>query len=455
MINSINCNWFLESLNKSNSLKDKNRPAAVVLQGKYDATGTFGTATQSLILQIAKTHRVALRVIEDASKFGQSIREACSSLQQKVSILVVMSHGRSDYLRLGEDVPWYRLGWMKKPLFQKKDIVPEDFDPLAEEARIILLSCSSGQGIAQDVSNASKRTVFAPMGFVYDTNTCLASWPSSEIKMLTYSEKDEQHMGIFAPGETSVIIPSIDMRSPDNKESFVEMIRHLREKAGQGDVAAQLKLGSCYLNGNGACQKSDNDALYWISSAAERGHPRAQYVMGCIHFSGQCGLEKSESKAIEWFLRSASQRFPLALFHLGTFYLNGQCGFQQSDENAFKLFSISAKHRVPQADYYLGFMHETGRGTLYSLRHAKNHYRAAADFGVQEAKVRLASLLFQEEQYLLGKFYLLKKIYNLVCEAFRSIVQDFCWAFLQLNREDPLVMVGRSRLQLSLNGGLA
>lgn len=90
-----------------------------------------------------------------------------------------------------------------------------------------------------------------------------------------------------------------------------------------------------------------------------------------------------------------------------------------------------------------------------TIKHAKNHYKDAADFGVQEAKVRLASLLFQEEQYLLGKLYLFKKIYNLACETFRSILQNFCWAFLQLKREDPLEIVGRTRLQLSVNGGLA
>lgn len=49
---------------------------------------------QSLLLQMAKTHRVVLKSIDDASLFGKNIREGCLELGKKASVLVVLSHGR-------------------------------------------------------------------------------------------------------------------------------------------------------------------------------------------------------------------------------------------------------------------------------------------------------------------------------------------------------------------------
>ncbi len=138
-VNRVITDSFSAELNKCNSEKGRNDPGAVVVLGKYDASDAMGLATQSLLLQIAKTHRVAVKIIDDVSNFGKSIRDACSSLRGKASVLVVVAHGRSDHLRLGEDIPWYRLGWKNQPLYQKKHIDPEDFSHLAQDAKIFLL----------------------------------------------------------------------------------------------------------------------------------------------------------------------------------------------------------------------------------------------------------------------------------------------------------------------------
>jgi len=429
---------FSEELKQHNSEKGPNSQCVVVLLGQYDEFSAMGVGIQSLILQIAKTHCVAMRMIGDASNFGKSIRDACSSLGRKASMLIVISHGRSDCLRLEEDVPWYQLGWMRRPLYTKENICPEDFSMISLNGKIILLSCMSGKEIAQNISDASRRVVFAPMGFITDVGICLQKGSDKEITLLSYNEKNEQNMEIFTPGRSSSTLSSTaDMLSDENKESFVALADYLRKKAEEGNTDAQLKLGGFYLCGKGGCAKSERDAIKWTSLAASHGNARAQYVMGCCYLSGQLGVEKSERQAIEWFQRSASQEFAPALFQMGVFYYNGRCGFAQSDAEAFNFFVLAAKNKMPQADYYLGIMFEYGRGTYRSLKHAKEHYKLAEENEISEAKFRLANLLFQEEQQSLENNYLLNRLYLFAMELLEqtiSKIEIIGWNFLKIRQ---------------------
>ena len=435
---------FLAQVDQNNKEKNEESPVALVIQGKYDPTHTLGPATHSLLLQIAKTHRLAIKIIDNGRDFGRKIREASTNFQKKASLLVILSHGTSGWLKFGEDTPRYRFWERGRPKYQKQDIVADDFAPLAQNATIVLLSCSSGQGLAQTVSNISQRLVFAPMGYIYDARTCLQNWPDSEIKILSYNEKDQQQMGIFVPDSLLTSIPPSDMLSEMNTKSFSEMAEYLRKKAEEGDADAQLKLGGFYLCGQGNCEKSDQKAFEWISSAAEKGHPRAQYVMGCYYLTGQGGIKQSADRAIQWFHRSASQDFPLALFQVGAFHYNGQCGFVQSDETAWEFFSRASKNGMPQADYYLGYMYEHGRGVCRSLKHAKNYYKRAQDNGITEAKSQLANLLFQEEQLLLNGNYFLNKIYVFATELLEQ--QQF---WLKIEKLTPACI--RARLRKASN----
>ncbi len=424
-MNGIMSKSFYGAIDKSNAEKTESTPIAVVIRGKYDASGAMGISTQSLILQIAKTYRVAMRVIDDASNFGKNIDGACADFGKKASILIVMSHGRPSYLKFGDDHPWYKFGLTGKAVLKKKDIVQEDFSSLEAEAKIFLLSCSAGAegGIARDFANASKRIVFAPTSFLYGIETCLQNWPSQDVRILSYSEDKHQNMGIFDPSLSSVTIPEINRISEETKKSFSEMEHYLSKKANEGDLDAQFELGSFFLRGLGAGEDLEYKGVRWILLAAEGGHAQAQYMMGYNCLSGQGGTEKTDFKALEWFRRSASQGAPLALLQMGMIFYHGSLGVLQSDDEAYEFFSKAAKTLTPQADYYLGFMYEYGRGVSRSLKEAKEHYRIAEEFGIADAKFRLANILFQEEQQLLGEDYYLKKASVVTKDFFEVLVE--------------------------------
>ncbi|MGB7129112.1 MAG: tetratricopeptide repeat protein [Candidatus Rhabdochlamydia sp.] len=391
-ISNISSQRFLTKLDESNTNKNDSAPVALTIKAKYDVNNIFSSApAQSWLLQIAKTHKVAIKTIEDARQLGQAIRNAHLELGKKVSFLVVMAHGYSDQLQFGNEISWYQF-W-RKPFYQKNCIVEEDFSLLTPDAKIFLYSCNSGLGIAQSISNVSKKTVYAPIGDLWDTKTCLQNCENQEIKPVSYNEKNEQHVWEFTPYKASIPICSTEIPSVENQESFSQLTDYLKEAASQGDANAQWKLGMLFLLGIGTCQQSEKNAAYWIGLAAEKGMPQAQFELGTMHLSGRGDLQKSDEEAGKWFSLSADKGYPQALFQMGIIYLNGQCGFKQSDELAAQFFTLAAAKGIPQALFNLGVLYEYGRGVPLSLSYAKHIYEIADGLGISEAKVRLDNLL--------------------------------------------------------------
>jgi len=385
-------NHFLQELEKSNANKTPDAPVAVVIKAGHDWNGMFSAApAQSLILQIAQTHRIAMKTIEDARQFGQAIREGCSKLGKDASLVLVMAHGYPDRLQFGREVPWYKF-W-RVSFYQKKYMLPEDFTRLSPVAKIVLFSCNSGLGMAQSLSNISNRTVHAPLGDLWDTKTCLQNWPDQEIKLVTYNEKNEQHMWAFTPNKSPTLVSSAGIFSTENKESFSSMTDHIKNAASKGDANAQWKLGMLHLLGIGTCCKSEKEATHWLWLAAKQGVPQAQFEFGNMTLIGRGDLKQSDRQAGQWFFRSASQEFPPALFQMGVAYLNGQYGFAQSDEKAVKFFTLAAKKGVPQALFNLAVLYEHGKGVKRSLNYAKRLYKIAEGLGITGSKERLANLI--------------------------------------------------------------
>ena len=406
---------FASTISALNSEKKKTSPLAVVILGKYDPFGAVDVVTQALLLQVAKTQRVALRVINDASELGPSIRGACLEFGSKASALIVFSHGCSDYLRFGENIPWYQFGWMKRPVYQPKDISRQDFDSLRSDAKIVLLSCYAGQKIAPALSNITGRTVLAPTGLIVEIGTCLQDNGSENDPFLSYNESGVQQMATFENNSLKSTVQAVPLSAA--KSSFFETERYLIKKAEMGESSAQLALGSLYLR-NSLFHKPIHEAMNWILMAAKNGNALAQYKIGCFYLSEKYGIKQSNEEAVKWIQSAAEQQFAPAVYHLGLCHYYGRLGFSQSDEEALKSFIFASKNGTPQAHFYLGCMYELGQGVDPSQNQAKMHFKIAAEAGVQEARSRLASILFSEERFLLHGNYYINKIHSLFIRFF-------------------------------------
>ncbi|MDE7168241.1 MAG: sel1 repeat family protein, partial [Clostridia bacterium] len=68
------------------------------------------------------------------------------------------------------------------------------------------------------------------------------------------------------------------------------------------DAQEQCDLAWAYFKGYGV-EKSDEQAAYWWSTAAEQGHAIAQYNLGVCYERGE-GVEQDYKKAAYWYQKS-------------------------------------------------------------------------------------------------------------------------------------------------------
>ncbi len=95
----------------------------------------------------------------------------------------------------------------------------------------------------------------------------------------------------------------------------------LRERAEQGDAAAQTELGRRYYVGEGVAQ-DDAEAARWTRRAAEQGHAPAQYSLGLLYYRGR-GVTGDDTAAARWYRAAAEQGHPPAQAALSDMYTYG------------------------------------------------------------------------------------------------------------------------------------
>ena len=110
--------------------------------------------------------------------------------------------------------------------------------------------------------------------------------------------------------------------------------------AYEGDAEAQYQLGMMFLHGTGVVV-SNQEALYWLSRAAEQGEPRAQYLLGAIYLSGK-GLTSNREHGLEWWRAAAHNGNAAAQYGVGTAYLYG-AGVPQNSADARKWLTAALK----------------------------------------------------------------------------------------------------------------
>ena len=131
--------------------------------------------------------------------------------------------------------------------------------------------------------------------------------------------------------------------------------RECYQAAVNGDDKAQLMLGYCYQEGEGA-PKDQAMAIYWYQQAAEKGNVIAQYYwfrkaaaqgnalgqrcLGICYDEGN-GVSQDHKIAAEWYEKAAIQGDPVAQLNLGLSYAEGQ-GVKKDKKKAIEWLSKAA-----------------------------------------------------------------------------------------------------------------
>ncbi len=169
--------------------------------------------------------------------------------------------------------------------------------------------------------------------------------------------------------------------SSDGKELFRTTIEELKQRARQGDLAAQYTLGDMYKKGKGV-PKSYTEAHKWIKKVAEQGLAHAQLTLGLMYT--EKGFE-NHAEARRWIRSAAEKGLPQAQLTLGFMYYIGII-FQRNHKEAYEWVKKAVEQGVPQAKLLLGHMHRRGKGAPQSDKEAYEWVKKAAEQGIPLAK---------------------------------------------------------------------
>lgn len=87
--------------------------------------------------------------------------------------------------------------------------------------------------------------------------------------------------------------------------------QRLMAKAGKGDAASQVELGTLYINGALGLPKDYKKATHWFRKAAAAQYPAGSHHLGYCHEKG-LGVDQDMDRAIELYQTAADQGFEAA-----------------------------------------------------------------------------------------------------------------------------------------------
>jgi len=136
------------------------------------------------------------------------------------------------------------------------------------------------------------------------------------------------------------------------QQEMSEAVRWMRRAGEQGDVDAQVWLGSVYGYAKNQSQSAP-EAAKWYRMAAYQGDPPAQFALANIYAEGN-GVSQNWPEATRWYFAAAEQGISTAQITLGHMYASGDV-FPQSYDEAAKWYRLAAEHeRRERYETYIG-----------------------------------------------------------------------------------------------------
>ena len=120
-------------------------------------------------------------------------------------------------------------------------------------------------------------------------------------------------------------------------------IEEIKAKAEKGNAAAQFEVGSFYFRTTNYIEAAE-----WYQKSANQGLAIAQSQLGTCYENG-CGVQQNSEQAVKWFTRAAKQGDKVGQAMLGLCYGNG-FGVPVNDVEAYKWLSLATSHEWGESD---------------------------------------------------------------------------------------------------------
>lgn len=168
-------------------------------------------------------------------------------------------------------------------------------------------------------------------------------------------------------------------------ERINQAIDWLTQAAESGLDYAQYALGKLYRDG-GPVRQDMTQAVIWFSQAAERGNQYAMYALGKLRLEAD-----DPAAALRWFRQSADLGNQFAQYQLGKLLLSGD-GVTKDVAGAVRWLTESAEQGNQYAQYALGKLYLLGKDIPQDREAAVRWFTLAAEQGNEYAQFFLDHL---------------------------------------------------------------
>ncbi len=327
-------------------------PVAVVLQSPSDWNQAYNHPFLNYdLVELAKTHQVYFRIIDDVSKFHQALQEISEKTHQPIKYLIIRAHGRKDSVSLDG-----------AKMLSGTDFTEADIKTLDPAGSIFFYSCYTGQQLAQRVHKISRINVFAPK--------VPCSWGDTYIHFCPV----HHHLEMSSKFDLYHDAPTC----PVEREALAERFRYLAFEEESGNVDAQFDLALCYWRGVGVTADRDT-AFKWFLEAARHNSVLAMKTLGLMYKTGEF-VPRSDIEAAKWYEMAAREGDPASQFVLAHLYWDG-LGVEKSLDTAIGWIKAAASQGHAEAEFSLGICYLHGIGVTFSLQEALRHITAAVKQG--------------------------------------------------------------------------
>jgi len=175
-----------------------------------------------------------------------------------------------------------------------------------------------------------------------------------------------------------------------------QAIRFITQAAEKGDHKAQVKLGLIFYQGEGI-EQDYKKSFYWANKAATQGNPQGELLLGEIYRLGN-GVTQNYQKSFEWFFKAAEHGNANAQYNLFRLYVLGE-GIPKNFNKGFEWLLKSADQGFRQAQYMAGMSYYDGAdvGVTQNYEESFKWFTKAAEAGHPESQFQLGC------SYILGK----------------------------------------------------
>lgn len=179
-----------------------------------------------------------------------------------------------------------------------------------------------------------------------------------------------------------------------DKSKAVGYYRKAYEAQDSEEVEAALsRLGISVM----ATWHPDETNIEKLQARIATGDAKAMADYGTILITGKFGAKKDVPKAIEWFKKSEERGCVKGLLGLAACYSDG-IGVECNKARAFGLYKKGAdEYNDAWCMHEVATRYQNGSGVMRNLKLAKQYYKRAAEYGIQDAALGYNAIIAYEK----------------------------------------------------------